>query len=103
MDFVYDYMFHLLSEYAKLLRFKPSIPKNARELCSEAMACEAQGLGKKFMVDSLVKGPRDSEPCELPPPYDPASLFSIHRREENSARQVEKWENMSYNDRHRQD
>jgi hypothetical protein len=26
MDYVYDYMFHLLTEYAKLLRFKPTKP-----------------------------------------------------------------------------
>lgn len=103
MDFVYDYMFHLLSEYAKLLRFKPTVPEKATELCSEAVACEAQGLEKKFMVDSLVKGPRDSEPCQLPAPYDPVSLFSIRRRKENSVKQVKTWEDMYYEDRHGQD
>ncbi|KAG8376501.1 hypothetical protein BUALT_Bualt09G0070000 [Buddleja alternifolia] len=35
MDFVYNYMFHLLSEYSKLLRYKSTIPQNAIELCSE--------------------------------------------------------------------
>ncbi|KAM1157150.1 hypothetical protein FF1_027784 [Malus domestica] len=33
MDYVYDYMFHLLNEYAKLLRFEPRIPKGAAHLC----------------------------------------------------------------------
>ncbi|RXH70502.1 hypothetical protein DVH24_013248, partial [Malus domestica] len=34
MDYVYDYMFHLLNEYDKLLRFEPRIPKGAAHLCS---------------------------------------------------------------------
>ncbi|GFZ15339.1 O-glucosyltransferase rumi-like protein [Actinidia rufa] len=32
MDYVYDYMFHLLSEYAKLMRYKPTVPRKAIEL-----------------------------------------------------------------------
>ncbi|XP_031393013.1 O-glucosyltransferase rumi homolog isoform X2 [Punica granatum] len=103
MDLVYDYMFHLLNGYAKLLTYKPTIPEKATELCSEAMACEAQGLVKKFMLDSLVKGPRDSDPCNLPPPFDPVSLFSLRRRKENSVKQVETWESMYYDNQHRQD
>ncbi|PHT55970.1 Polyphenol oxidase, chloroplastic [Capsicum baccatum] len=49
MDCVYDVMFHLLNEYSKLLKYKPTIPENAVELCSEAMACPAEGITKKFM------------------------------------------------------
>ncbi|XP_050385363.1 uncharacterized protein LOC126801914 isoform X2 [Argentina anserina] len=92
MDYVYDYMFHLLSEYSKLLQFKPTIPGKAVELCSEAMACQAQGLEKKFMMESLVKGPAVTSPCTMPPPYDPPSHFSVLRRKSNSIRQVETWE-----------
>ncbi|EXC27339.1 hypothetical protein L484_001075 [Morus notabilis] len=47
MEYVYDYMFHLLNEYAKLLQFKPTIPQNAVEFCSESMAFTAWGLGKE--------------------------------------------------------
>ncbi|GKV31118.1 hypothetical protein SLEP1_g39854 [Rubroshorea leprosula] len=79
MDSVYGYMFHLLNEYAKLLRFKPEVPKNAVELCSESMACPAKGLEKKFMMESLVKSPSDTSPCRMPPPYDPASLHTMLR------------------------
>lgn len=97
MDFVYDYIFHLLSEYAKLLRYKPTIPNKAVELCSETMACNAQGLEKKFMMDSLVKGPAMSNPCSMPPPYDPATLHSVIMRKESRVKQVESWEKEYWN------
>lgn len=93
MDYVYDYMFHLLNEYAKLLRFKPSIPAGAVELCSEIMACPANGLWEKFMVESMVKSPADSTPCNMPPPYDPSSLQGFLERKDKSIKQVEMWEN----------
>ncbi|XP_050225872.2 uncharacterized protein LOC126675298 isoform X1 [Mercurialis annua] len=92
MDYVYDYMFHLLSEYAKLLTFKPVIPRKAIELCSESMACKANGLEKEFMMQSMVKGPAETGPCTVLPPYNPSSLHSILRRNENSIKQVELWE-----------
>nr|XP_027110318.1 O-glucosyltransferase rumi homolog isoform X1 [Coffea arabica]XP_027110319.1 O-glucosyltransferase rumi homolog isoform X1 [Coffea arabica] len=92
MDFVYDYMFHLLREYAKLLKYKPSVPPKAIELCSESMACPAQGQEKKFMMDSTVRGPSSETPCVMPPPYDPATLHSIIDRKRNSIKQVETWE-----------
>ncbi|KAL4621902.1 hypothetical protein ACB092_06G260900 [Castanea dentata] len=71
MDFVYDYMFHLLSEYSKLLKFEPTIPSGALEVCSETMAClEGNKFGriKNFMVESMVKSPKDTLPCTMPPP-----------------------------------
>ena len=92
MDYVYDYMFHLLNEYAKLLQFKPIIPKNAIEFCSESMAYAAQGLTKKFMMESMVKSPAQSDPCTMPPPFGPSSLFSVLRRKASSIQQVEIWE-----------
>ncbi|XP_028107697.1 O-glucosyltransferase rumi homolog [Camellia sinensis] len=93
MDYVYDYMFHLLNEYAKLMRYKPTVPRKAIELCSEIMACRAEGLQKKFMMESMVKGPAtDTSPCTMPPPYDPHALHSLLRRKANSERQVELWE-----------
>ncbi|GLT67834.1 hypothetical protein SLA2020_401130 [Shorea laevis] len=93
MDNVYDYMYHLLNEYAKLLRYKPSVPDGAVELCSEAMACPASGLERKFKMESLVMGPSISSPCTLPPPYPPNALATFIKRKINSLNQVEKWEN----------
>ncbi|KAL4346350.1 hypothetical protein GQ457_17G022450 [Hibiscus cannabinus] len=95
MDYVYDYMYHLLNEYAKLLKFEPRIPEGATELCSEVMACHAegqQGRKKKFMMESLVKGPSITNPCTLPPPYDRLALAAFLRRKDNSILQVKKWE-----------
>ncbi|KAK6155715.1 hypothetical protein DH2020_009963 [Rehmannia glutinosa] len=92
MDFVYDYMFHLLSEYSKLLRYKPTVPPNAVELCSEMMACPAEGLVKKFMLDSMVMGPSDVNPCSMPPAFEPFALKQFLDRKLYSIKQVEKWE-----------
>ncbi|XP_007051850.2 PREDICTED: O-glucosyltransferase rumi homolog [Theobroma cacao] len=93
MNNVYDYMFHLLSEYAKLLKFKPEIPPGAVELCSETMACPASGTWKDFMVESMVMSPSDTIPCAMPPPYEPQELREFLERKSNSTRQVEMWEN----------
>ncbi|KAA8520812.1 hypothetical protein F0562_011485 [Nyssa sinensis] len=79
MDYVYDYMFHLLNEYAKLLKFKPEVPDKAVEFCSETMACPADGIEKRFMMESLVKGPSITSPCTIPPPYDPQALGPLSR------------------------
>ncbi|CAK9184616.1 unnamed protein product [Ilex paraguariensis] len=92
MDYIYDYMFHLLNEYAKLLRFEPKIPVGAVELCSETMVCHADESEKKFMMESLEKGPSITSPCTMPPPYDPHALGAFLRRTFNSIKQVETWE-----------
>ncbi|KAJ8748946.1 hypothetical protein K2173_013383 [Erythroxylum novogranatense] len=97
MEYIYDYMFHLLNEYAKLLKFKPTIPPGAMELCSETMACPRDGIHKKFMVESLVMSPRDTTPCILPPPYDPTSLRDLLDKRSKSTRQVEMWEDEYWN------
>lgn len=92
MDYVYDYMFHLLNKYANLLNFKPEIPEGAVEFCSETMVCNAKGLEKKFMMESLAKGPSITNPCTLPPPYEPHVLGVFLKRKTNSIKQVEEWE-----------
>ncbi|GAV88308.1 Glyco_transf_90 domain-containing protein, partial [Cephalotus follicularis] len=102
MDYVYDYMLHLLTEYAKLLRFKPTITKEATNICSEKMVCPANGLKKKFMMESLVKGPADTSPCTIPPPFDPPSLYRLLNRKENSIKQVELWEKKYWDSQNQQ-
>lgn len=91
IDYVYDYMFHLLSEYSKLLNFKPSVPENAEELCLESMACQAQGKVKAYMIESMVKAPSDTEPCIMPPPFGMNELRDLLERRANATAQVEKW------------
>uniref|UniRef100_K3Y6K5 Glycosyl transferase CAP10 domain-containing protein n=1 Tax=Setaria italica TaxID=4555 RepID=K3Y6K5_SETIT len=92
MDHVYDYMLHLLTEYAKLLKFKPTKPPEAVEVCSESLACQADGLEKKFLVDSMVKSSHDAGPCNLPPPFSSHELKMLKQRKENSVKQIEMWE-----------
>ncbi|RAL44002.1 hypothetical protein DM860_014139 [Cuscuta australis] len=93
MEYVYDYMFGVLSEYAKLLTYKPTKPPQAVELCTEGIACELKGLEKEFMLETLVKGPSLKAPCTMPPPFDPATLHSIVDARESAMKQVESWEN----------
>ncbi|CAA7390934.1 unnamed protein product [Spirodela intermedia] len=95
MDTVYDYILHLLTEYAKLLRFQPSKPPGAVEYCAEFMACGATGRERTFMVESMVEVPREAGPCALPPPFDPEELSILARRKADSIRQVEIWEDKS--------
>ncbi|KAF7017311.1 unnamed protein product [Triticum aestivum] len=92
MDHVYDYMLHLLTEYAKLLKFKPTKPPEAVEVCPESLVCQAGGTEKKFLMESMVKSAHDSGPCDLPPPFNPQELTMLKQRKENSIRQVEMWE-----------
>ncbi|KAL2478774.1 downstream target of AGL15 2 [Forsythia ovata] len=93
MENVYDYIFHLLNEYAKLFKYKPTIPPNAIELCAEAMACPADGIWKEFMELSLENSPSNSIPCTMPPPYDPQELKSFIDARVKSTKEVEAWEN----------
>lgn len=85
---MYDYMFHLLNEYAKLLKYKPSVPKNANELCSEIMACPAEGIEKKLMMESMVNGPTDESPCKMPLPFSELTLDSYQKRKQSSIEEV---------------
>ncbi|KAK3029214.1 hypothetical protein RJ639_039294 [Escallonia herrerae] len=70
-------MFYLLSEYAKLLEFKPIIPSNAFELGLESMVFPTDGNWKRFMDESMVKALSDAVPCTLPPPYEPSALGAL--------------------------
>ncbi|KOM57309.1 hypothetical protein LR48_Vigan11g034200 [Vigna angularis] len=90
MKYVYDYMFHLLNDYAKLLKFKPTIPEGAIEICSESMACPVQGLQKSFMEESMVNSPSDTLPCVMPSPHTPQTLKQFLQEKENLIEQVKK-------------
>lgn len=92
LDYVYDYMFHLLNQYSKLLRYQPTVPPEAVEYCAERLACAEEGPARKFMEESLVQSPKETSPCTLPPSYDPSSLNDVLRKRENSILQVESWQ-----------
>ncbi|CAI9764841.1 unnamed protein product [Fraxinus pennsylvanica] len=88
MKYIYDYMFHLLNEYSKLLKYKPAVPKGAVEVCSETMVCSVEGLKKKLRIDSMVKGPADSSPCTLPSSHYRAELEDFLEMKDNLTKQV---------------
>lgn len=88
MKFVYDYMFHQLSSYAKLLRFEPKIPEGGVEVCAESMACSLRGARKHFLVESMVVSPSDAPPCTMPSPYTSESLQQFLQAKEELIRQV---------------
>ncbi|XP_014515413.2 O-glucosyltransferase rumi homolog isoform X1 [Vigna radiata var. radiata] len=90
LKYVYDYMFHLLNDYAKLLKYKPTIPEGAIEMCSESMACPVQGLQKSFMEESMVNSPSDTPPCAMPSPHTPQTLKQFLQEKENLIEQVKK-------------
>ncbi|KAL3517148.1 hypothetical protein ACH5RR_024050 [Cinchona calisaya] len=92
MRYVYDYMFHVLYQYAKLLKYQPTVPKGALEVCSETLICNSKGLRRKFRSYSMVNKPSDSSPCTLQPPFDQLTLQDLLRRKENQTKQIELWE-----------
>ncbi|KAK9126100.1 hypothetical protein Scep_014946 [Stephania cephalantha] len=65
MDRVYDYMYHLITEYSKLQDFKPSPPSSAQEMCAESLLCYADSKQKEFLSRSTAS-PSKSPPCTLP-------------------------------------
>ncbi|KAJ8749042.1 hypothetical protein K2173_013486 [Erythroxylum novogranatense] len=99
MEYVYDYMFHSLNEYAKLLKFKPRIPEGAVELCAEPLVCPQTGLWKEFLLDSMVKSPRDTPPCTMPPPFDNPTLQALRERNEHIIEQVDLWRSRRWQDK----
>ena len=54
MDRVYDYMFHLITEYSKLQDFKPVPPSSAQEVCPESLLCFADEKKRQFLEKSTV-------------------------------------------------
>ncbi|KAJ4726955.1 O-glucosyltransferase rumi-like [Melia azedarach] len=92
MKYVYDYMFHLLNEYAKLLNFKPRIPKGAIKISSQKLAGSQDGLLKKFMLESMVNSSSETLACRMPPPFKPLALEAFLLNKEMIKKQVEMWE-----------
>ncbi|KAK7289818.1 hypothetical protein RIF29_03780 [Crotalaria pallida] len=66
MDRIYDYMFHLISEYSKLLDFKPTPPSSALEICTDSVLCFADDKQRLFLKKSLAF-PSKAPPCTIKP------------------------------------
>ncbi|KAK1412756.1 hypothetical protein QVD17_34253 [Tagetes erecta] len=65
IDRIYDYMYHLIVEYAKLLDFKPVRPVSALEECVESLYCFADQNQTHFLGRSAAL-PSQTPPCTLP-------------------------------------
>ncbi|KAM0887218.1 hypothetical protein ACQ4PT_029174 [Festuca glaucescens] len=92
MEYVYEYMLHVLTRYAALLRYRPTVPEKAVELCPESMACPAQGRDKEFMMESRERYVAGYEPCTLPPPFTAEDTREVAAREEDVRSKVAKME-----------
>ncbi|KAM3400907.1 hypothetical protein ACQJBY_005627 [Aegilops geniculata] len=66
MDTVYDYMLHLLTEYAALLDFRPAPPHSAQEACAGSVLCLADDRQRRFLEASAAY-PATAGPCSMPP------------------------------------
>ncbi|OMO84314.1 Lipopolysaccharide-modifying protein [Corchorus capsularis] len=64
MDRVYDYMFHLISEYSKLQDFKPVPPSSAQEVCEESILCLAEPKQMEFLKRATAVR-SSTPPCSL--------------------------------------
>lgn len=65
MERVYDYMYHLITEYSKLQSFTPVRPFNAQEVCEESVLCYADEKQRQWLESSAVS-PSTTPPCLLP-------------------------------------
>ncbi|XVF05327.1 hypothetical protein REPUB_Repub05bG0162800 [Reevesia pubescens] len=64
MDRIYDYMFHLISEYSKLQDFKPVPPSSALEVCEESLLCLAEPKQREFLKRAAAVR-SSTPPCSL--------------------------------------
>ncbi|KAL9252286.1 O-glucosyltransferase rumi-like protein [Drosera capensis] len=92
MDNVYDYMFHVLDQYGRLLRYKPTVPPEAVELCSETWGCSPIGLETSNKIQTMVKGRAQGDPCTMPPPYGKRKLQDLLEKKAKNKKEVKKWE-----------
>lgn len=87
MERVYDYMLHLLTEYSKLLDFKPVPPPSALEVCPESLFCLADTDLQQSMRESRASF-TSSQPCALQP-ADSAFIQNWMERKEKIIEQVQ--------------
>lgn len=90
MDRVYDYMYHLIVEYSKLLDFKPTPPPSAQEVCVDSLLCVADEQQRQFLERSAAS-PSPTYPCTLPPPsFDSERRLSKRLQKVRSGRREER-------------
>ncbi|XP_054785288.1 uncharacterized protein LOC129291785 [Prosopis cineraria] len=101
MELVYDYMLHVLREYAKLLRFKVTVPEGAVQVSLETLTSMVNRKARKFLEDSKVQKPAtDRPPCKMPPPFEPQQLHVLLHTKQSLIKQVEMEGNQYWKSRH---
>ncbi|KAM0832442.1 hypothetical protein ACQ4PT_064897 [Festuca glaucescens] len=55
MELVYKYILHVLTQYTALLRYNPTMPEKAVELCPESMVCPRSGREREFTMEYREK------------------------------------------------
>ncbi|MCO5561458.1 hypothetical protein L7F22_015079 [Adiantum nelumboides] len=100
MDYVYDYMFHLLSEYAKLQKFKPVVPSTARLLCKKAILCFTDDPKSKEFLKASEAKLSSSPPCTLTP-LGAKFRTDIYEKGETATREIWRLETMAHTSRSR--
>lgn len=68
MDRIYDYMYHLITEYSKLLDFKPTRPSSALEVCADSLLCFAADEKQRDFMERSTTFPSSTPPCKLQSP-----------------------------------
>ncbi|KAI3833701.1 hypothetical protein MKX03_004036 [Papaver bracteatum] len=90
MEKVYEYMYHLISEYSKLQHFKPYPPSSAQEVCMESLLCYADPKQRDFLERSATST-SSSYPCTLPP-ADPDIIKTWIRKKQKVIADLQKLE-----------
>ncbi|KAK8951206.1 hypothetical protein KSP39_PZI004039 [Platanthera zijinensis] len=88
MEKVYEYMLQLLTEYSRLLTYKPTMPEKAVELSMESVACPFEGKVREYLLESVEREPSKSEPCAMPPPFSPQELAELLMEKANGAKKA---------------
>lgn len=94
MDHVYDYMFHLLSEYSKLQDFKPVVPSKAQLLCKKAVLCFTDDPKMKEFLKVAEAKASSRPPCTVPS-LGRDFIKESEEKRENITRQIWMWEDMA--------
>ncbi|KAL5223374.1 hypothetical protein ABZP36_028087 [Zizania latifolia] len=100
MEYVYDYMLHVLTRYAALLRYKPTVPERAVEMCPESLGCPAGGRNRDFMMQSREEYVADYEPCKLPPPFTADEVSQMAQRDNDALSKIDKMMTTATDDKH---
>ena len=91
MDYVYDYMFHLLSEYSKLQDFKPVVPSSAQLLCEKSVFCFADDPKIKDFLRRSKSTVSNMPPCIFSH-YDHQYIQNTERQREQNTEKIWGWE-----------